>query len=496
MTDQPDFKDGVMVALYPSAADAARYVLMDGTPADDMHVTMAYLGHTDEVDRDALLAAVEALGSRPGFVANVSGHARFTGDEQDVLVALIDAPDIETLRRDLVAALDDQGIRPASEHGFTAHMTLMYLNPQDPSPINRLDTDPLMFDTVWVVYGEERIPFPMSDPTAESIRPYARTAYAQGWAASGGPMTDGVKAGCIAVMDLCVEHYQDPDVLEVALHLGHLEGVWATVFHRRDALYAHHIRVVRALWRRAVADLDVAGAVTQIRQAAGLTEAKIDRDFLRRVREAARAAGVRLLQWIPGKAVWQDVRDAMRAVVTAGRAEGFADALGVAASEQHVLGFDFDIAFEHAYAALENLGDAWAQADPWLEKMMGRAADEFGRTLGDLAANGADYEQMVAAGMDVLQDTVADEGIVGFIVDWAASAGMSRGALDLYASEGVTQVTWMTAGDSRVCVICEQHGIDSPFLITDFPEMPAHPRCRCVASAEFTVTPDFGGFIS
>jgi hypothetical protein len=495
MADQPDVKDGVMIALYPSATDTARYVLIDGTPADEMHVTMVYLGHTDEVDADAVKRAVGALAPRPAFTANVSGHARFTGDEQDVIVALIDAPEIEQLRRDLIDVLAIEDIGNASDHGYTPHMTLMYVNPDDPAPFRRLDTDPIGFDTVWVVYGEERTAFPLSDDTAESIRPYARTAYAQGWAASGGPMTDEVRAGCIAVMDLCVEHAHEPDVLEVALHLGHLEGVWAQVFARREALYRAHIHAVLKAWRAALDGVDVAGAVQIFRQQVGLSEA-VDREALRRMKEAARNAAVRLLQWVPGKAAWQGLRDAMRAVVTSGRAEGYASALAVAASKQQMIGFDFDIAFQHAYDAMENLGDAWAAADPWLERMVGRAADEFGRTLGDLASQGADYEQMVAAGLDVLQDTTADRDIVGFIVDWAASTGMSRGALDLYASEGVQQVSWLTAGDGRVCPVCETNGQESPFLITDFPTMPAHPLCRCVASAEFTLSPDYGGFFT
>lgn len=116
--------------------------------------------------------------------------------------------------------------------------------------------------------------------------------------------------------------------------------------------------------------------------------------------------------------------------------------------------------------------------------------------LGNLAAQDASYEDMVSAASQVLADTVTDEGTVGFIVDWAASAGMSRGALDLYRSEGVEYVTWMTAGDGRVCPSCEQRGQDSPFPIADFPDMPAHPLCRCVASAEFTLTSDYGGYFT
>lgn len=496
MTDQQDHSGHVMVALYPSAEVAGRYAMTGGLPAEDLHVTMAYLGRTEDVDRDALLAAVKSLPPRQPFMATVAGHGRFTGGEQDVLVLLMDSPELERLRSDLLSTLAGQGIEVPSEHGFTAHMTLTYMDEQALMPLLRVPADMVEFGAVWVKYGDEKVPFLFEgDGASETIRSYARTAYAQGWAASGGPLTDGVHAGCVAVMDMASRWCDRPEVLEVALHLGHLEGVWATVFERRMKLFAEQTRIMKRLWRELTKDVDVAGAVTILRQQVGLSEA-IDRDWLRRVKAAARAVAQRILQWLPGTTAWQTIRDAMRNLVVASRAEGYADAVGVAASEQHLLGYDFDLAFQHAYDALENLGDTWAQSDAWLERMLGGVADEFGRTLGDLAAQGAEYSQMVAAGLDVLQDTVVDEGVVGFMVDWAASAGLSRGALDLYRSENVEQVSWLTAGDGRVCPVCEDYESESPYLISDFPDMPAHPRCRCVAYAEFTLSSDYGGYFS
>ena len=66
------------------------------------------------------------------------------------------------------------------------------------------------------------------------IAPYARTAYAQGWAASGGPMTARVKAGCVAAVEHAIAHAEDPRILEVMLHLGRLEGAWALIYQRRE----------------------------------------------------------------------------------------------------------------------------------------------------------------------------------------------------------------------------------------------------------------------
>jgi len=325
------------------------------------------------------------------------------------------------------------------------------------------------------------------------IAPYARTAFAQGWAGSGGPMTDAVKAGSIAAVQICIESADEPGILEVALHLGHLEGVWADVFARRFDLIGKYGDVLTPLWRQAVADTDIAGAIEIFRQELGLTESR-DAAFIRRAKAVAREIAVRLLSWLGGKPIWQRMRDAMRAVLATARAEGYASALAIAAAEQHVLGFSFDIAFEHAYAAMMNLGQLWAESDAWLSRMLGRAADDFSRTLGNMAGLGASYEDMVGAAAEVLG--MQTSSAVSFIVDWALTTGLSRGALDLYASENVQYVSWLTAGDDRVCPICEQNGQDSPYLITDFPEMPSHPLCRCVPSAELSDLSAYSAFFT
>lgn len=493
--DEPTYNGHAMVALYPGIDKANNYAIVDGVEPQKMHVTMVYLGLAKDVDAAAVDKALKSLPTRQPFSAAVSGHARFTGGEQDVLVALVDSPHIEQLRADLLKALDKQGVTVPREHGFTAHMTLAYMDEQTLGPVLRLEPDQLEFGAVTFKHGKTKKEYPFGDKIAESIRSYARTAYGQGWAASGGPMTERVMAGCIAAMDMCSDNAHDPRILEVAIHLGQLEGVWAKVFKRRFTMMEDFTKQVTAVWQTAVGKLDVPGTVQFLRQQLGIREdSKDEADNLRRAKQEARELAMRMLAWLPGTQEWQPLRDAMRQLVASGRAEGYADAIDIAAAEQDLLGFDFDLAFTHAYDALANMGDVWAESDVWLQRMLGRAADQFGRVLGELAANGASYQDMVDAASDVLDMYYEGADAVEFTVDWALSAGFSRGALDLYRSENVEYVTWMTAGDARVCVICEQHEIDSPFLISDFPEMPAHPRCRCVASAEFSVGSAFGGY--
>jgi hypothetical protein len=84
------------------------------------------------------------------------------------------------------------------------------------------------------VHGEDRLDLPLQDGLAA----IAREAYAMGWAASGGHMTDGIRAGSVAAVELALAHWDQPGILEATLHLGHLEGIWASIFDRRLQLPA------------------------------------------------------------------------------------------------------------------------------------------------------------------------------------------------------------------------------------------------------------------
>lgn len=315
------------------------------------------------------------------------------------------------------------------------------------------------------------------------VAPYARAAYAQGWAASGGPMTDRVKAGCIAAVEWACENEYREDVLEATLKLGALEGTWALIYQRRDALIAQHTAAVQQAWNEVLRTVDPGKAIHRIRRELGLEEA-LGLERLKRAVKAAREAMVALLAWLPGTTAWQALRAAMGDAWTAAIAEGKVGALALAV-EGKVAGIDFDIAFQHAYDALSNLGQIWNQTDAWLGRMLDRNTDELGRALGELASEGASYEEMLSAAEDILLGVEGDA--VGFIVDWALNTGMTQGALDLYRSEGITQITFMTAGDTRVCPQCEQAESESPYSPESLPAPPLHPRCRCTVAAELSL---------
>lgn len=329
-------------------------------------------------------------------------------------------------------------------------------------------------------------------PESWSLELAARAAYADGWARSGGPMTPRVKAGCVAAVAVALEHADDPHVLEVTLKLGSLEGTWALVFDRRDQLAAAHTAAVTAIWRQLIHG-HLRTAVRAFRHAAALTEAT-EKPDPNRFKAAALDAARVILGGLAIDHAWDKLRRALRNAIAAGRAEGAVDAIAIAAERVGKIGLDWDIAFDDAYRALGNLGDIWADTDGWLGRMLDRAAADLGRVLSDGAASGASYEDMVADALDALDSE--DVGAVKFVVDWALNTGLARGALDLYAREGVQQVSWLTAADDRVCVTCLSYEEKSPYPISEFPAMPAHPWDRCVPSAEFDLGPAYDPYFT
>lgn len=153
-----------MLALWVPDGVAAQLAVPGGLTPDEMHLTVAYVGDCADVDQGALLAAAAALAGREPVAATVSGHARFTGgSDGDVIVALVDSPQLDVLRRDAETALAAQGIGIPSEHGFTAHITVCYLPSGAPDPVGRIGAFPVTFGAVSADWGPDRTDFLFSD---------------------------------------------------------------------------------------------------------------------------------------------------------------------------------------------------------------------------------------------------------------------------------------------------------------------------------------------
>lgn len=174
---------GMMLALLLDAETAAQLALPGGEPANDLHITLAYLGdiedkdfsdgryrpHTEPVMIQRVLKAVTSAAAP--LVGKVGGVGCFSTPMQMPVIATVDVPGLAELRHELVTALDQANYYVAYDHGYTPHITLDYVQPGDPVTLKFLPALPLTFDVVWLCVGGERIPFKLGSfepPTKES----------------------------------------------------------------------------------------------------------------------------------------------------------------------------------------------------------------------------------------------------------------------------------------------------------------------------------------
>lgn len=467
---QPDNTGGCMLALYPPARIARSLAVEEGLPPEEIHLTVAYAGKAADVDPSALKAVARKLARRDPISASVSGHARFTGGDTDVIVALADGAALEDLRRDAMDLLGAQGVSVPREHGYVPHMTLRYAGAGDPDPVGRLKPVPVKFAGVSVVHGKQRTDYPFGGELAAA----AREAHTAGWALSGAPMTEAVEASCEAAIALALESRNDPHVLEVSLHLGKLAGTWATVYERREDLTAKLAKRIARQWRALVKGLDSLDLVRAYRRALIMREADGGGKPSAADTATARAASLAWLQQVLSSPQYRDLAQEIADAIIASMAEGKTAALAVAADQAAKLGFDWAMAYNAMYAALAGLPNLPEMSAPWAQAIITAAGSDAGKILATMAASGASDEDIAAA----LWGASADDAVM-LAIDTAISGSMARGALDLYQSEGLTAVAWLTAGDGRVCPSCQDNEDQGPYDPAAFPACPDHPRCRC-----------------
>lgn len=171
--DSPGEQQGVMVALYPSPLVAQQLAAMPGAtiPADQLHLTLAYLGRVDDIAdaqiAHALLTVRRIAENRSALVGTVQGVGRFnatsSSDGKDVIFAIPDVLGLVELRNELAAVLQDRGVPVSNTHGFNPHLTLSYVEPGSESPIATIPTTALRLTALSLVVGDKRLDFPFAE---------------------------------------------------------------------------------------------------------------------------------------------------------------------------------------------------------------------------------------------------------------------------------------------------------------------------------------------
>jgi len=169
--DDDDEPNGAMVALIPIAEDAARLALDDGEPAEELHLTLAYLGDASTLDasarQDLIDAVSSAVNGMPVVDAQIFSAAVYNpGDASDsdgCLVYQVTGDLLAAVQESLDDALDgmDQSPEP-----FFAHITALWSD--DLSRLSDLAANmgPVTFDRVRIAVAGQTVDIPLIDDPA------------------------------------------------------------------------------------------------------------------------------------------------------------------------------------------------------------------------------------------------------------------------------------------------------------------------------------------
>jgi 2'-5' RNA ligase len=156
--------NSTMVAVKPRPDEAAAIADPDGGPAENLHVTLCYLGEVDGDLRPVADALAAVAAEHAPLAGQVGGYGQFgMPDGSSVGILLPDVPGLVELRVAVTEALVDAGVGYSRDHGFEAHITV----DGDPEPgelekMLPLSGSPLHFDDLLVVRGDtEIVPVPL-----------------------------------------------------------------------------------------------------------------------------------------------------------------------------------------------------------------------------------------------------------------------------------------------------------------------------------------------
>jgi 2'-5' RNA ligase len=156
---------GAIVALMIPPEVAGKLALPGGEPPEEMHITLAYLGETGGISSKAARAMVQEWAARtPPVTGMVNGVGKFNHDDdgQAAFYVSFDAPSLPRLHDSLMSHIEYQ--YPPMQagpmlHGFTPHITLAYIAPDAPLPLESIEAIPITFERASLLYAFERFDF-------------------------------------------------------------------------------------------------------------------------------------------------------------------------------------------------------------------------------------------------------------------------------------------------------------------------------------------------
>ena len=262
---------------------------------------------------------------------------------------------------------------------------------------------------------------------------------------------------------------------------------------RREALLAKHVTAVSTAWDEAARGLDAPAAVAAFRRDSRVTSTTPDAAVAKRWRQEAAASAVQ--GWMASvyqSAGYSALAAALADTVRDGMAEGEADAMTAAASQQELGPLDTGAAFTVALATLQGDYGVTRQAQEAVAGLVSGAAAAAARALAGQPDGSSEDEAA-----DALR--AGASGMLGRAVDYLLWAAFGAGAMALWkqaasaagnlsASRGV-MISWIAGASS--CQVCQQNDAGSPYAPEDLPSFPAHANCACSLESDTPVPLSF-----
>lgn len=186
-----DHLTGCMVALMPTAQDAARLAVEGGEAAEDLHLTLVYLGpdetEWDDSARTELTAFLRSMitsgdfGSWNVFTANIFGAAHWNGDSDapSWVWSVGDTPTDDSMDHDGDALEDyhdlvydalesghDHPDLPAPHSPWVAHICAAYSADDALLPLLEAKMGPVTFDRLRLSFGNDDTDIPLNQDVA------------------------------------------------------------------------------------------------------------------------------------------------------------------------------------------------------------------------------------------------------------------------------------------------------------------------------------------
>jgi 2'-5' RNA ligase len=165
-TDIQQVHTGVMVALMVPGGLGQAIAVPGGEPVEDLHLTLAYLGNSDDFPQENLRLVQDALDefyrtAKPitGEISGVGLFNTLESNNTNPFYASFDSPDLAAFRATLLNSLSMHGIDPVNNHGFTPHITLAYIPKSSPLPAVPVPQIPITFDAVTLCWGDQRFDY-------------------------------------------------------------------------------------------------------------------------------------------------------------------------------------------------------------------------------------------------------------------------------------------------------------------------------------------------